>query len=185
MKLNKTCVYYHGLGGCPDEGTKMLLNKHGFYVMAEHFDYVREWRKDRGKSMFERQLRKVQNIDLIVGLSFGGYLAYVLSKATGNNLLLFNPAVNRKRSQTGIGEFNIPKYSEQSRIEVFFGENDRAVPKEYTLEFFKQTGENFNAYVVKNMEHCYSINHLDLMLKSSKLVNADKDLLRNKTLKIN
>ena len=95
MKFDKKVVMYHGLGGTPAGTTKRVLNQHGLGVLFEFFDYEKEWVKDHGKSMFEKELKKIEKTDLIIGNSYGGYLAYQLSKATGKDLLLINPALDR------------------------------------------------------------------------------------------
>jgi len=105
-----------------------------------------------------------------------------MAKATGADLLLINPAVNRRRSTTGIGSynnFNIPK-DETPNIEVFFGEIDDVVPKEYTQEFFHQTGEHYNAYIVKRMHHCFAPWEFEFIIKNSPLIkaNCEKALLK-------
>ena len=155
MKLDKTCVWYHGLMGEPHLAIKNALNKLGYYVVSEHIDFYREWFKDRGKSMMEKQVKKLAKVDLVIGLSFGGYVAYLVGKATGADTLLINPAVNRNRSTTGIWHFNIDKekYNKSPNIEVFFGELDDVVPMAYTQEFFEKTGEDYNAWIVKGMMH--------------------------------
>src|ERR1700744_2497277 len=94
---NKVCVLYHGLGSKPDLFRINRLKDRGFIVICEHFDYEAEWKLDKGKSLFSRELKKVNKVDLLIGISFGGYLAYKLSKATGINLLLINPAIDRSK----------------------------------------------------------------------------------------
>ena len=173
MKLNKTCVWYHGLCGEPNLFVKQALNQLGYYVVAEHIDFYREWFKDRGKSMMERQLRRLKKVDLIAGISFGGYVAYLMSKATGADVLLINPAINRNRSTTGIWHFDVPKdvYNKESNIEIFFGEHDDVVPMRYTQEFLEKTAEEYKGWLVKGMEHGMSGVDFYTIIQNSNLID--------------
>jgi hypothetical protein len=175
MKLNKTCIFYHGLCGEPISWVKTMLNEKGYYVHQEHIDFYKEWYKDRGQSMMEKQFKKAEKADLIAGLSFGGYVAYLAAKSSGSDLLLVNPAVNRARSTTGIGNFRVPELNKDINIEVFFGQMDMVVPSRYTQEFFQKTGEKYTAWQVNNMQHGISnldfhiiINHSELIKKACK-----------------
>lgn len=170
MKLNKTAVYYHGLGGESSQHIKQKMAEYGYYLVTEDVDFYKEWFKDRGKYFMEKQIKKFQKVDLIIGLSFGGHPAYLLSKATGADLLLINPAVNRVRSTTGIGSYITAKCDKPSNIEVYFGEHDYVVPRQYTLEFFQKTGEIINAYMVRYMQHCMDYQEFDFIIENSELV---------------
>jgi len=171
-KLEKKCVFFHGLGGEPSEAIEYLMGVCGYEVICEHVDYYVEWYKDRGKSYCERSLALVEGVDLILGNSFGAHPAYLMAKATGIDLLLINPAVNRARSTTGIGAYvmNIEE-EKKPRIEVFFGELDNVVLKEYTIEFFEQTGDEYSAFIVKNMEHGMAYHDFNAMLQASEIVD--------------
>ena len=85
---NRKVIIYHGLGSQPSPTRNSLLTRKGFDVHADQFDYNSEWNLDMGKSLFERELSNAKSCDLIIGISFGGYLAYHLSKALGKNLIL-------------------------------------------------------------------------------------------------
>jgi hypothetical protein len=169
--FNKTCVLYHGLGSKPALSREQLLNKIGYDVISEHFDYDLEWDVDQGKSLFESQLEIVKKVDIIIGISFGGYLGYKLSKATGKDLLLINPALDRAKSQSIIKEFDIPLFNQKSNIEIFFGEFDTSVPKEYAIEFLKNKGENFKYHIIKNMMHRVPDNYFKEIVETSYLLS--------------
>ena len=169
--FNKTCVLYHGLGSKPALSREQLLNKIGYDVISEHFDYDLEWDVDQGKSLFESQLEIVKKVDIIIGISFGGYLGYKLSKATGKDLLLINPALDRAKSQSIIKEFDIPLFNQKSNIEIFFGEFDTSVPKEYAIEFLKNKGENFKYHIIKNMMHRVPDNYSKEIVETSYLLS--------------
>jgi hypothetical protein len=158
-RLNKTCIFYHGLGGEPISWIKEMMNEKGFYVVQDHIDFYKEWFKDKGKSLMEKQFKKAEKADLIMGLSFGGHPAYLSAKHASTNLLLINPAVNRKRSTVGIGYYKAPVNDNKIDIEVYFGQFDQVVPKAYTQEFFHNTGEEYNAWIINRMQH--GISNLD------------------------
>jgi hypothetical protein len=174
MEINKTCVYYHGLGGGPSGTMDYLMSLFGYQLICEHINFEWEWQKDKGKSLMERQIKLAAKADLIMGNSFGAHPAYIVSKHTGVDLLLINPAVNRKRSSTGIGYYIEPKLRVPKKpiIESFFGELDDYVPKEYAIEHFKQNGDEFTGYVVTGMEHNAEFNHWCTILQTSKLIGA-------------
>jgi len=170
MILNKSCVVYHGLGSKPALSRTQLLNKAGYVVISEHFDYDAEWDIDQGKSLFERELKKIRGVDLIIGISFGGYLAYQLSKATGIDVLLVNPALDRSKSKSMIKDFDIPKYDKKSRIEIFFGEKDTSVPKEIAQDFLKEKNEDYISHIVTGMAHRIPDNFFKFIMENSNLI---------------
>lgn len=167
MKFDKSCVIYHGLGSQPAESRTKMLNDEGYVVISEKFDYEAEWNHDQGKSLFERELKKINKVDLIIGISFGGYLAYQLSKATGIDLLLINPAIDRNRSKSVIKDFNIPFYNSPSNIEIFFGENDTSVPKEYAKDYLSNKGEDYRFHIISEMAHRIPDKYFKWILKNS------------------
>jgi hypothetical protein len=174
--MSKTCVIYHGLGSKPSLSKTQLLNKINYNVISEFFDYDAEWDLDEGKSLFEKQLEVVKDVDLIIGVSFGGYLGYKLSKATGKDLILINPALDREKGKSMIKEFNIPDYRLLSNIEIFFGELDNSTPREHTIEYLNNKGENYRFHIVKNMNHRVPDNYFKYIIFSSFLVERKSTL---------
>ncbi len=177
-KKQKKCVYYHGLGGSPSGAMSYILGLFGYEMVCEHIFFEEEWQKDRGKSFCERQLDVVKDADLIMGNSFGGHPAYIMAKATGIDLILVNPAVNRKKSTTGIGSYIAPKVKADKapRIEAFFGELDDYVLKEWQIDFFKQNGDEFTGFIVTGMEHNSEFNHWCTILQTSELIKAPEPI---------
>jgi hypothetical protein len=174
--MSKTCVIYHGLGSKPAISRTQLLNKAGYTVISELFDYDAEWDLDEGKSLFETQLKVVKDVDLIIGISFGGYLGYKLSKATGKDVILINPALDRAKSKSMIKEFDIPNSYLPSNIEIFFGEFDTSVPKEYAIEYLNNKGEDYRHHIVKDMNHRVPDNYFKYIIFSSFLVERENTL---------
>jgi hypothetical protein len=170
MKFNKSCVIYHGLGSKPAESRTKMLNELGYVVMSEHHNYHDEWNKDKGKSLFLRELKKINKVDLIIGISFGGYLAYQLSKTTGIDLLLINAAIDRDKSKSVIRHFDINYDDKPSNIELFFGENDTSVPKEFALEYLSSKKEDFIYHIIHEMAHRIPDRYFKEILEKSKLI---------------
>jgi len=146
-----------------------MLKAAGYVVLSEYFDYQKEYELDKGKSLFESELKKIRGVDLILGISFGGYLGYKLSKATGIDLLLINPALNREKSKSPV-KYDIPDYSMKSDMDIFFGEFDTAVPKENTIEYLKEVGEDYTSHILEGMEHRTPENYFIKIIKESHLV---------------
>lgn len=170
--MNKSCVIYHGLGSKPSLARTKMLNSFGYYVISQYFDYHREWNKDKGKSLFEKELKKINKIDLIIGISFGGYLAYQLSKATGIDLLLINPAIDRSKSKSIIKDFDIDIYNKKSNIEIFSGKFDKVVPIENAKEYLINKKEKFKLNIIDEMEHKIPEKKFLEILEKSKLING-------------
>lgn len=169
--MNKSCVIYHGLGSKPALSRISMMNKKGYITLSEKFDYEKEWDLDKGRTLFQNEYNKINKIDLIIGISFGGYLAYKLSKATGVDVLLINPAINRDKSKSKIGHFDIEMFDKKSNIEVFFGEFDTAVPKENTIQFLNNIGEDYVSHIIKDMAHRIPDIYFKQILKQSIIIN--------------
>ena len=72
-----------------------------------------------------------------------------------------------------IKEFDIPDYNLPSNIEIFFGEFDTSVPKEYAIEYLNNKGENYRHHIVKNMNHRVPDNHFKYIIFNSFLVERN------------
>lgn len=167
---NKSVVIYHGLGSKPAPVRSLILKRLGYDVISELFDYESEWNLDKGKSLFENQLEIVKNADLIIGISFGGYLAYNLAKSENKPLILINPALDRDKSKTNIKHFDISYIPHKIDIEVFLGENDVSIPKEITIDFLNKTNDNFTYNIIHKMEHRIPDEFFRQIIKQSRLI---------------
>lgn len=170
MKLDKSCVIYHGLGSKPAESRTKMLNKLGYVVISEQHNYHDEWDKDKGSSLFNRELKKINKVDLIIGISFGGYLAYQLSKSTGIDVMLINAAIDRDKSKSVIKHFNIWYGDKPSNIELFFGENDTSVPKELAMEYLSSKKEDYIYHIIPEMAHRIPDRYFEEILQKSNLI---------------
>lgn len=77
---DKSIAIYHGLGGSPiDDRVEYLKNIGYNNILYPHIDYENEWSKDRCRSLFYDQIDKIKDVDVIIGNSLGGYLAFELA----------------------------------------------------------------------------------------------------------
>ncbi len=169
--INKKCLLLHGLGSVPNSNRQRMLEKLGYEVIQELHDYKVEWNKDMGESFFKTQLEKVKYVDLIIGVSFGGYIAYHLSKATGISTILINPAIDRSKSQSEIKDYIMNYTPQESIFELFCGENDKSVPMQYAIDWMSNHNENYKLEIIKNMEHRVPDEFFTEILKKSNFIN--------------
>ena len=125
LKFDKTVAMYHGLGSAPNKDRNKTFTKLGYNLISELHDYKELFYKDLGKDFFDTEIEKIKDCNLIVGISFGGYIAYHLSLATGIPAILINPALDRLKSKTDMNKhFDMQYELKGSNIEVFCGVND-------------------------------------------------------------
>jgi predicted esterase YcpF (UPF0227 family) len=169
--LNKTVLVYHGLGGSPASDRIDLLESLGYKVIYPHIEFEKEWDLDKCKSLFQRELNNAEKSDIIIGFSLGGYLAYLLANASGKNLVLINPALNREKSALNIKNFDIDQYPNNlGEVEIFFGANDIVVPMNDQVNFLKSNNINSSNHIISNMEHRTPINKFQEIINISKFL---------------
>ncbi len=93
MKLTKKTLYIHGLDSSPKSSKIKILEKYS-KTYALHLDYPKE--PDTFNLLSNLIIKN--NINLIVGSSFGGMLGYWLAEKHKIPALLFNPALHIKKS---------------------------------------------------------------------------------------
>lgn len=170
LKFDRTAILYHGLGSSPSPMRERSLIKRGFNVINELHDYEYEYDKDLGKSLFERELEKASKSDLIIGISFGGYLAYHLSRATGKECILINPALDRTKSKTRMKkDFKISYNRIPSSVDVYVGSNDKIVDYETTFNYLIKHHPSANFKVIDG-EHRVPIQTFSKIIKSSRFI---------------
>jgi predicted esterase YcpF (UPF0227 family) len=172
LKFDKTVSIYHGLGSEPNPMRNKSFNNKMYNVISELHDYVKEYELDLGESFFKRELEKVKNSNLILGISYGGYVAYHLSKATGINAILINPAINRSKSKNvNLNKDYIMNYTpRESTIEIFCGENDISVDPKITELYLKENDPNLKIEYIEDMAHRVPHAYFSQILKTSKLI---------------
>lgn len=171
IKFDKTVAIYHGLGSAPNKDRNRTFTKLGYNVISELHDYKDYFYKDLGESFFKQELEKIKNCNLLIGLSYGGYIAYHLSKATGIPAILINPALDRLRSKTEMNKHCLMEYTPvESSIEVFCGELDTSVDPNITKSYLKEIGSDVDVRMIKKMAHRVPHIHFSQIIKSSKLI---------------
>lgn len=120
-------AYLHGLNSLPNSEKTDLLKETFDYVYVPLLDYT-------DPDLFEQILQevKIQQIDLLIGSSLGGWFAYCISTLTGIPTLLFNPAV-----QGRLIEPMVRKKTDLSTHTVVFGKNDEVIIPQKTVDWFK------------------------------------------------
>lgn len=166
----KKCLLLHGLGSEPNPNRQRMLEKCGYEVIQELHDYKAEWAKDRGETFFKNQLEIVNSCDLIIGISFGGYIAYHLSKATGIHSILINPAIDRSKSKTEIKDYVMDYTPVPTSFKLFCGEKDKSVPMEYAVNWMNTYKEVYQLHVINKMEHRVPDDFFIEILKKSDLI---------------
>jgi hypothetical protein len=169
-KFGKSVAVYHGLGGGGGKLIPRLLRKYGFTkIHYPEIDYETQWYRDKCKSLFNRELRAVQNVDLIIGFSLGGYTAFELAGHTSKNLMLVNPAIDRSKTLLDIKWYDIPVKRDFGKIEVYLGTEDTLIDKQWTIDYLKKLNIKSNIFLVNGMEHNTYIEEFEQMLDNSKL----------------
>jgi hypothetical protein len=166
----KKVIVFHGLGGEPNSERTNILRNFGYEVVYPHIDFEMEWSKDKGKSLFERTSRLAEGCDLIIGVSLGGYLASLIGNYLGIDCILINPALDRNKTRLDIKNLDCPHLSNKCNMEVFIGDKDTLIPKEYTLDYIKDNNINCKIHHIIGMEHRCSLNNFLEILNQSSLV---------------
>jgi predicted esterase YcpF (UPF0227 family) len=169
-KFDKKCLLLHGLGSEPNSNRQRMLEKKGLSVIQEQHEYKTEWAIDRGESFFKRQLEIAKKCDVLIGISFGGYIAYHLSKALGKPAILINPAIDRSKSKTEIRDYVMEYNINPSTYELFCGENDKSVPMEYAIEWMNEHKEDYRLEIIKGLEHRVPDEYFIEILNKSKIL---------------
>lgn len=168
---HKIIAVYHGLGGRPAKDRIDLLKSFGYdNIVYPYINFEKEWDLDRCKSMFQRELENVKDVDVIVGFSLGGYLAYLLARHTGKDLVLVNPSLDRDKSTLRVKDFDVEDVNNLGKIEVFFGENDTVIPKESQINYLNENDIKFSQYIIKNMEHRTPIDKFEEIINTSTIL---------------
>lgn len=166
---NKKIILYHGLNSNPASDKKKYLQTIGVDLTQDHHDYKKEYQKDHGESFMLEQENKAKGYNIIMGISFGGYVAYMLACRLRKPVILINPAINRSVTKTSISEYN---YNYQNmkplKIEYFHGELDKAV---LFSEQKKVIDTSITKFIeIKSMEHRVPIKFFKEICEKSELL---------------
>ncbi len=125
-------IWIHGMGGSPNQDKIALMEQYGWETHALHLDYVQE------PLRFEilRDYCTKHHIDVLVGSSFGGFLAFWLSEELGLSCILLNPAVSiRGKSKN---KPNSVTHLRSALCLVALGAKDELIDAQRTLLFIEQ-----------------------------------------------
>ena len=166
---NKKVILYHGLNSNPASDKKKFLKDMNIDLTQDHHDYQKEYDLDRGKSFMLEQQSKASGYNVIMGISFGGYVAYMLACHLQKPLILINPAINRSVTKTKIGYYNYEYQNMKPReIEYFYGEKDTSVRLEDNKEIVPKDITTF--YGISGMEHRVPISFFAKICRQSQIL---------------
>lgn len=167
----KSIAVYHGYGGEPAPDRIKFLESVGFSTIHyPYIDFDEEWEFDKCKTLFERELESIKDIDLLVGVSLGGYLAFELAGYTSKDIVLINPGLDRSKSKLDIKFFDIQPMRNFGKIETFLGSEDKLIDKLITLQFFDENEINSEVIIIDGMEHRLPLNYFKEIYSKSKLL---------------
>ncbi len=164
----KKAIYYPGLGSGVEPGMTQILKYFGYKLRQKELDYYDIWDEDKGKTFMEKEFDNAKDADLIVGISFGGYVAYHVAKATGKKCILINPALDRKKTKTGIYDFDMDYEPKKFPLNVYISRYDEVVPPKYTTDYIKDNAVDCKVYFIDDMGHGSSYEHIVEILKHAK-----------------
>lgn len=137
-------LYLHGLMSNNQSPKVDWLRELGHNVYSPKLNY-----KEDGKTTFNdlEQLSEKQHIDLIIGSSMGGYLAFHLGNKYDIPTLLFNPSL-------APNEVTKPVVSEIKNNSILhtivMGRNDDIVIPKDTIAFLENRKMNFKQHFEEN-----------------------------------
>jgi len=167
--FGKSVAIYHGYGGGGGKIIPRFMKSVGFdKIHYPEINYDREWYLDKCKSMFNRELRNIKDIDLIIGFSLGGYTAFELAGQLSKNLILVNPAIDRSKILLDIKSFDISPIRNFSGVEVYLGSEDDLIDGQWTIDYLHKLNIDSDIYVVNGMEHNTSISEFRKIINNSK-----------------
>lgn len=167
----KSIAVYHGLGGSPAQDRIDVLKSLGYtHILYDHIDFQKEWELDRCKSLMIRQVNRAKDVDLLMGFSLGGYIAFELAGYISKNLILINPAIDRTKTKLDIKKLDFVEGKNFKNIEIFLGDSDKLIDKNITIDFINRENIPAKIEIIKGMEHRVPINYFQEILNKSKLI---------------
>lgn len=170
----KKAVYYTGLGGGVEPVLDRILDYFKYDLYQEDHDYYQYWIDDKGESFMRREIENAKDKSLVIGLSFGGYVAYHVAKANGIPCILINPALDRAKTRTGIYDFEMNYEPKDIKLEVYIATDDNVVPPRYTTNYLKKNSIECQIVKIDDMGHNCSYQHIFDILGNSKIVDIKK-----------
>jgi fermentation-respiration switch protein FrsA (DUF1100 family) len=124
--MKKTILYLHGYNGSLTSAKQTILECYG-NVVAPTIDYD-------NSQFFKKLLPFAQSADVIIGSSFGGYTAHLLSLLYNKPALLFNPAFVTKSPNPELQNSTIPN-NKTSHTTIVLGKLDDVIIFRDNLEY--------------------------------------------------
>lgn len=167
MKNKETNILYlHGLQVDPNEepisAEKRTILEHYGTVYAPKLDYANN---PNCFALLENEF-KVKNIDLIVGSSMGGFMAYYLSLNWQKPCLAFNPALPGQKVHQNLLE-NVPS-KRTEYLQVVLGAQDDVINAGYNLIYLAQNTEkddNISIHIQNGLQHRIPVEVLEEEMK--------------------
>lgn len=125
-------LYIHGLESTPHPQKMDILAKRGHEVTAPHVKFT-EYKDTNEPYQLLRDLAVKENVEFIVGSSFGGFMGYWLGHDLGLPQLLFNPALCY--NSLLMPHPLVPVRNELPSW-VVLGAKDEVLPANLNVEFF-------------------------------------------------
>lgn len=155
MKENKiqknnhlNVAFFHGLESGVNQEKKAYLQRKFASVYYPKLDYF------NNKSVFSEMLTEIKEreIDLLIGSSMGGWIAYALSTKTGLPCILFNPALATEGNATSHKVY-VPSETGSKPADkyILLGKNDDVIDFRTTEQYLKNN--NLGTYHISYGTH--------------------------------
>ncbi|MBX0333009.1 hypothetical protein K3G39_07140 [Pontibacter sp. HSC-14F20] len=136
----KSILYLHGYNGSLSPAKQAILERYG-NVAAPAIAYDKP-------DYFKKLTDLARTADVIIGSSFGGHTAYLLSLLYDKPTLLFNPAFVTKSPAPDLGGIAIPN-SKTSHTSIVLGKLDNVIMYRDNLAYVSRELGLANLRVVK------------------------------------
>lgn len=153
MKKKLNVLYFHGLGGGYSEDNEKIILKNlaeGSAILYPTMDYTLMYNSGVNPIDVYSELKYVKDyIDVVIGNSMGGFVAFHVAKRLNKPCLLFNPALmetTMSYKMFGVGLEDVEDRGNYNHIVI--GYRDVVVPSNKSLEYLKTKNIlNSNVYV--------------------------------------
>jgi hypothetical protein len=138
-------AYFHGLESDPYTEKNDILRNHFEFV----YDPPMNYRSDINYDKIIKEIKN-QKIDLLIGSSMGGWIAYCISTKTGIPTLLFNPALKNRSVDVKLEPNHKNKDIENILV---LGINDTVVNPSGTIQWLKENEISNCRFHYENIGH--------------------------------
>lgn len=148
-KKHKT-LYIHGLDSTIKQGKIEIIEEYSTAVYL-NVNYYEE----KNTYIILSNLIEKENVNCIIGSSFGGMLAYWLGKKYNIPSLLFNPGFGKEKI---INSFEKKSLNYPYNF-IILGENDTIVRPQSVLDFINKMNEkNYDIFKIPKLGHRIDLN---------------------------